>query len=109
MQITFELAVADYDLIELRWPIAFGKVTAEPYRAIAEALEPVKGVNRVEVLKYTAHIEIAEHVENLGTVLEDIRDHLLDDANLASVLADAGVTDYGVTVCPGVVTRRNAP
>jgi pyruvate-formate lyase-activating enzyme len=109
MQITFELAVVDYDIIELRWPVSFGRVTAEPYHAIAEALEPVKGVDRVEVLRYTAHIEIAEHVENLGTVLEDIRDHLLDDKNLAHVLAEAGVTNYGVTVCPGVVTRRNEP
>lgn len=109
MQITFELAVVDYDLIELRWPVAFGKTGSSAYLALADALEPIKGVNRVEVLRYSAHIEIAEHVENLGTVLSDIQQHLLDDKNLEWELVLAGVTDYGVTISPGVVTRRSDP
>jgi len=106
MTILFELAVHDYDLIELRWPIAFGKLRSEPYEVLAAALEPVVGVNRVEVLRYSAHIEVADHVENLATVLDHIREHLLADDQLRAVLQECGVTDYGVTVVPGVVTRR---
>lgn len=109
MQIIFELAVVDYDLIELRWPIAFGKTGSSVYLALADALEPVKGVNRVEVLRYSAHIEIAEHVENLGVILSDIMQHLLDDKNFEWELVEFGVADYGVTISPGVVTRRTEP
>ena len=109
MQISFELAILDYDLIELRWPVAFGKSGSAAYQALADALEPIKGVNRVEVLRYSAHVEIAEHVENLATVLVDIQDSLLDDAILAQELAGVGVTNYGVTISPGVVTRRKDP
>jgi hypothetical protein len=106
MKILFELAIVDYDMIELRWPIAFGKARSEPYEVLATALEPVKGINRLEVLRYNAYIEVAAHVENLGSVLESVRQHLLDDEQLAQVLGSCGVTDYGVTVAPGVVTRR---
>lgn len=106
MTITFELGVLDYDLIELRWPLAFGKLRSAPYETLADALEPVKGVNRVEVLRYSAHIEVAEHVENLGVVLQGIQEALLEDEQFAHVLKACGVTDYGVTVVPGVVTRR---
>lgn len=109
MQLVFELAILDYDVVELRWPIAFGKIWSAPYQALAEALEPVPGVNRVEVLRYSAHIDIAPHVDNLGDVLQDIQAHLLDDANLARELAAVGVTNYGVTINPDVVTRRPAP
>lgn len=106
MHIDFELAIVDFDVIEIRWPIALGRHGSEPYQALADALEPINGVNRVEVLRYSAHIEVAEHVENLGVVLEDIEAHLLDDSSLKAVLEGVGVTDYGVTRVPGVVTRR---
>lgn len=106
MTFTFEIAVQDYDLIELRWPVPFGKLTSEPYEVLALALEPVRGINKVEVLRYSAHIQIAEHVENLASVIESIKEHLLEDEQLVAVLRDCGVTDYGVTIVPGVVTRR---
>ena len=102
---TFEIAVLDYDLIEIRWPRAFGKLLSEPYQALAEALEPIKGVNRVEVLRYSAHVEVAAHVENLAAVLLDIQAHLLEDEQLAAALETCGVTDYGVRIDPGVVKR----
>lgn len=109
MQITFEIAVLDYDLIELRWPVALGKTGSAAYQALADSLEPITGVNRVEVLRYSAHIEIAEHVENLASVMTEIQETLLDDEHLAVELSSVGVTNYGVTVFPGVVTRRSAP
>jgi len=109
MSFIFELSILDYDVVELRWPIALGRVGSAPYQALADALEPVAGVNRVEVLRYSAHIEVAPHVESLGTVLLDIQAHLLDDATLAKELAAVGVTNYGVTTNPDVVTRRSIP
>lgn len=109
MTLTFELAVLDYDLVELRWPISFGKLQSEPYHALADALEPVPGVNRVEVLRYSAHIEVAPHVESLAVVLQAIQAHLLDDGGLAAELEKVGVTNYGVTINPDVLVRRPSP
>lgn len=109
MTLTFELAVADYDIIELRWDLALGKVGSAPYQALADALEPVPGVNRVEVLRYSAHITVAPHVTNLATLLHDIQEYVLDDQHLAAELRQCGVTDYGVTINPDVVTTRPGP
>lgn len=105
MTLQFELAVYDYDLAILRWPVALGRVGSAPYQALACALEPVVGVNRVEVLRYSAYIELAEHVESLAVVLDSIRDHLEQDEELAAALRGCGVTDYGVFVAAGVVDR----
>lgn len=109
MYIDFELAIQNYDVIELRWPVPFGHMNSSAYQALADALEPVSGVNRVEVLRYSAHVEIAAHVQNLVSVLEDIREYVLEDPQLKAELAAVGVTNYGVTVCPDVVTRRLVP
>jgi hypothetical protein len=110
MQINFELAVTDYDLIELRWSEPLGRPGSAVYQEIADGLSAVDGVNRVEVLRYSAHIEIAPHVERLSDVLEALEEWVLEDEQLRAALQDfAGVTDYGVTVIPGVVTRKDVP
>jgi len=102
----FELVVLEYDLVELRWDKHLGKLGSATYHALADCLEAVPGVNRVEVLRYSAHITIATHVETLSSILEALQEHLLEDEQLSAVLNRFGVTNYSVTIDPGVVTRR---
>lgn len=109
MQLTFELAIIDYDMIELSWPLALGKLRSEPYQALADSLESIPGINRVEVLRYSAHLLVAPHVSSLGDLITEIQEQLAEDENLRAVLRGCGVTDYGVTVDPSVVARRQSP
>jgi hypothetical protein len=98
MQMTFEVLQPDSHLLELRWPIAFGKVRTEPYQVLATLLEGVGGVNRVEVLRYSAHLELAPVVEDVDLVIDELYEVLTESTELEEVLRHCGVTDYGVTV-----------
>jgi hypothetical protein len=110
MQTTFELSVVDYDLLELRWSAPFGRPGSAVYQDIADGLSAIPGVNRVEVLRYSAHIEIAPHVERLSDVLAEIEQWVAEDEQLRESLSvNSGVTDYGVTLVPGVVSRKDMP
>lgn len=106
MNVIFEVSVVHYDLLEIRWPKAFGASGAEPYHALADALSVVDGVDRVEVLRYTAQLLVAEHAESLGAVVQYVQAALLENAELANVLrTQCGVENYSVVVLPDVVTR----
>ena len=110
MHLTFEISIINYDLLELRWPKAFGVVRSRPYLTLANCLLTVDGVDKVEVLRYTAQLTVAAHVESLGVVVQYVQAALLEDAELADVLAtDCGVTDYSVSVLPEVVARPPEP
>lgn len=106
MELTFEIAIINYDLIELRWPKALGPARSEPYQVLGRLLSAVDGIDKVEVLRYTAQLTIAEHVESLGVVVQYVQAALLEDDELAAVLqTQCGVEHYGVAVLPEVVAR----
>lgn len=106
MHLTFEISIVNYDLLELRWPKAFGAVRSRPYQALADCLLSVDGVDKVEVMRYTAQLTIADHVESLGVVVQFVQAALLEDAELAFVLSsESGVDNYSVVVLPDVVAR----
>lgn len=106
MQVIFEVSVVHYDLLEIRWPKPFGAAGSAPYHALADVLVAVDGVDRVEVLRYTAQLLVAEHVESLGAVVQYVQTALLENAALANVLrTQCGVENYSVVVLPDVVTR----
>jgi hypothetical protein len=106
MKLSFELTVHDYNVIVLTWNHPLGKLLSEPYHAVAESLYQVDGVDRVEVLRYSAHVYVAAHVQQLMQVLEDIRDQLYEDEHLRLVLNECGVVDYGITMNPDILVRR---
>jgi hypothetical protein len=103
----FEIEILDYNLVVVRWPVAFGRLLSEPYQALALTLEGLAGVNRVEVLRYSAYVYVAEHVEHLLGVAESIEVALLEDGVLLGCLREHGVTNYGVTRLPvGLIPRQ---
>jgi hypothetical protein len=107
MQITFELAITTYDVIELRWPSTFGKVRTLPYHLLADCLLAVDGVDAVDMRRYTARIHVAPHVTSLGRVVQALQTAVIDDVEFGHVLErECGITAYHVVVMPDVVTRQ---
>lgn len=96
MRFDFEIAVQDPRTVLVCWPVPFGKLRSEPYQVLADSLEQVPGVDKVEVLRYSAHLAVAPHVESLDEVLVEIKEQLEADSFLQMVLSELGLTDYGV-------------
>jgi hypothetical protein len=103
MTLTFEIAVLDFDRVQVRWPKVFGR--PEVLDAVRACLLTVRGADAVTLGQYTATLQVASHVTSLGEFVDGVQRALLDDGWVAAELQEAGVAQYAVALLPSGVVR----
>lgn len=89
----FELSAVGVDVIEVRWAKAFGRLSSPVYSAILDCLESVEGVDKIELLRYSALIKIATHLISPELAVTTLGHALLEDEALGIALREDGQVD----------------
>lgn len=69
-------------LVSVRWLTPFEKSHFGMLRDLEESLEAIAGVESVVMKKYSATLEIADHVNTPAHVAEEVRELLAEDPNM---------------------------
>ncbi len=84
----FELEVVGIDVIEVRWTKSFGRLTSPVYGAILDCLECVEGVDKIELLRYSALVKIATHLLSPELAVTILGNAILEDEALEIALRE---------------------
>lgn len=84
----FELEAVGVDVIEVRWTKSFGRLTSPVYGAILDCFEAVEGVDRIELLRYSALVKIATHLVSPELAVTVLGHALLEDEALGIALRE---------------------
>lgn len=89
----FELEAVGIDVIEVRWTKSFGRLTSPVYGAILDCLECVEGVDKIELLRYSALVKIATHLISPELAVTTLGHALLEDEALEIALREESQID----------------
>lgn len=101
----FELEAVGIDVIEIRWAKSFGKLNSPVYNAILDCLECVEGVDKIELLRYSAQVKIATHRISPELAVTTLGHALLEDEALLLALREEARIDE-VHIKPFLPTRH---
>jgi NACalpha-BTF3-like transcription factor len=72
------VAIVNRETVSVRWLEPFDRVDGAVYRALETTLEEIEGVERVRIRRYSAEVEIADHVVNAHEAANYITNALRD-------------------------------
>lgn len=75
------ITIISLDWVSVRWLVPLDRVAGGVYRALKETLEDIRGVESVQVRRYSAEVEVAAHVATPKEVAEAIVQALSDEAS----------------------------
>lgn len=84
----FELEAVGRDVIAIRWSKAFGPLSSPVYESILDCLHGVEGVDKIELLRYSALVKIATHMISPDLAVTVLGHALLEDDAVGQALRE---------------------
>jgi hypothetical protein len=84
--VSVEYGVAGVPCVLVRWLRRLGKRGSGMYSVLEGVLEEVDGVESVRMGRYSAVLEVADHVATAGQIADGVKEALVDDGELKAAV-----------------------
>lgn len=94
--------------VRVQWTAELGRQGSPVHRAIADALEIVKGAEQVAVERYSAEVVIARHVVDGIEAVREVVESLETDGEIPAFAEPLGISVVKVTTQPPFLDAERA-